>query len=281
MNNTNELVGSVALIPGGCRPVGLAIARTFASRGATLVLPTFTDWPEANRDMESQFSQAGYDFVCLPCDLTSAEQTRELLAEVKDRFGVLHYLINNIDRGGMPVVHGSYDRDVNRDQWQLEFDTTLKAKWNLYHHSFDLLKSCGEGAVINVSSIAARIGRAGPASLLYNDGYSAANLGVSSFTSQWARELAPTVRVNEVMLGLIEGRHGPSTRGWALLDENQRRELIAHTLAGRCGTPEEVAEFIYYLAVRARYLTGAVIPFDGGYLLGGSQVGEMPEGTLE
>ncbi len=281
MNKTEELLGRVALVPGACRPVGRAIAHRFASHGASLVLPVFDDWPESNQEMEREFSAIGCDFICLPCDLTSADQTRQLLAEVKSRYGALHYLINNIERGGMPVVHGSYDLEVNRDQWQLEFDTTLKAKWNLYQHSLGLLRGCKDGAVINISSIAARVGRAGPASVLFNDGYSAANRGIISFTKQWAKELAPAVRVNEVMLGLIDGRHGSGTRGWSLLAENQRQNLIGHILAARTGEPEEVAEFIYFLAVKARYLTAAVVPFDGGYLSGGSSVDDMPDGILE
>lgn len=281
MKDKDELLGRVALVPGSCRPIGRAIAHSFAKRGASLVLPLYADWPESNQEMKQQFSDAGYDFFCLPCDLTSSGQTKQLLAEVKNRYGSLHYLINNIERGGMPVVHGSYEREVNKDQWQLEFDTTLKAKWNLYHHSFDLLKSSQEGAVINISSIAAKIGRSGPASLLFNDGYSAANRGIASLTRQWAREMAPSVRVNEVMLGLFDGRHGPETKGWSLLEESQRSDLLQHILAGRTGAPEEAAEFICFLAVKARYLTGAVVNFDGGYLLGGSLAGNMPEGVLE
>ena len=281
MIKTDELHGQVVLVPGASRPIGRAIAHCFARRGATLVLPIYPDWPESNREMKQQFSRAGYDCFYHQCDLTSSEQTRALLAEVKDRYGVLHYLINNIDRGGMPIVHGSYEQEVNRQQWQLEFDTTLKAKHHLYRHSFQLLRESQDGAVINISSIAARVGRSGPASLLFSDGYSAANRGITSFTKQWARELAPAVRVNEVMLGFFEGRHGPRTRGWELMEKNQQQELIAQTLAGRTGTPEEAAEFIYDLAVKARYLTGVVIPFDGGFLLGAHPVGEMPEGVLK
>jgi 3-oxoacyl-[acyl-carrier protein] reductase len=280
MKTTEELLGRVVLVPGGCRPVGRAVAHSFASRGATLILPVYPDWPESNKDMEQEFSQAGYDYLCHSCDLTSSAQTHALLAAVKNRYGALDYLINNIERGGMPVVHGSYELEVNKDQWQVELDTTLRAKWNLYQHSLELLRNCQDGAVINISSIAAMVGRSGPASGLFNDGYSAANRGVASFTRQWARELAPSVRVNEVMLGLVDGRHGPSTRGWALLDESQQQALMDHTLAGRTCSPEEAAEFICYLAVKARYLTGAVVPFDGGYLLGGSSVGEMPDGIL-
>lgn len=281
MNRKDELIDRVVLVAGSARPIGRAIAHSFARRGARLVLPVYPDWPEANSEMEQQFSRTGYDFFCQECDLTSSGQTESLLAETKRRYGELHYLINNIERGGMPVVHGSYQRKVNSGQWQLEFDATVRAKDNLLRSSLSLLRRAQDGAVINVSSIAAHVGRSGPAALLFSDGYSAACAGVASLTRQWARELAPAVRVNEVMLGLFDGRHGPGTRGWGLLTETQKRELIDHTLAGRTGTPGEAAEFIYYLAVKARYLTGAVVPFDGGYLLGGSKVGEMPEGDLE
>ena len=139
MNKTDELRDRVVLVPGASRPIGRAIAHSFARRGAILVLPTYPDWPESNQEMEREFNRAAYEYVCRSCDLTSSEQTRALLAEVQDRFGVLHYLINNIDRGGMPIVHGTYDSEVNRHQWQLEFDTTLKAKHHLYRHSVDLL----------------------------------------------------------------------------------------------------------------------------------------------
>jgi NAD(P)-dependent dehydrogenase (short-subunit alcohol dehydrogenase family) len=65
------------------------------------------------------------------------------------------------------------------------------------------------------------------------------------------------------------------------MDTTQHHELLKRTLAGRTGTPDEAAEFIYYLAVSASYLTGAVIPFDGGFLLGANRVGDMPKGILE
>ncbi len=280
MNSKAELKGRVALIPGAGRPIGRAIADQFGGRGASLVLPLFDDWPGANQQMKEQFHQAGYDFICVDCDLRSRDQTQALIEEIRHCYGALHYLINNIERGGMPVVHGSYDLEVNKDQWQLEIDTTLKAKWNLYQSCGELLSEADEAALINVSSIAALTGRSGPASPLFSDGYSASNRAIAGFTSQWARELAPTVRVNEVMLGLIDTRHGEGTRGWAQLDENQRRELLGRTLAGRTGSPEEVAEFIYFLAVRARYLNGAVIPFDGGYLCGREPGAKIPPGIL-
>ena len=199
---------------------------------------------------------------------------------IDERFGGLDILFNNIERGGMPILHGGYDREVNREQWRLEMDTTLHAKWIVFEQALPLLRRSPEASVVNISSIAGIIGRSGPAGLLFNDGYAAANRGVASLTETWARLGAPSIRVNEIMLGLIDSRHGPGTRGWALLTEQQRHELLRHTLLQRTGTPEEVAQAVLFLIRDADFLTGTVLRLDGGFVLGGEQPAEMPEGLL-
>lgn len=276
-----ELSNRVVLIPGASRPVGRAIARVFGSRGAALVLPFHHDWPESTEEMQTEFRRAGYDCMCHACDLTSPAETVALLQRVAKEYGELHHLINNIERGGMPIVHGSYSRETNREQWQLEFSTTLEAKWNLFQQSRHLLAQSTTGSVTNISSIAGLVGRSGPAAPLFSDGYSAANLGISSFTRQWAREAAPDIRVNEIMLGLIDARHGEGTRGWSLLSDEQKQALLDHTLVARTGTPEEVAELVYFIAVKAGYMTGSTIVLDGGYLIGADRVPAVNPGVLE
>ena len=99
-------------------------------------------------------------------------------------------------------------------------------------------------------------------------------------TETWARMGAPNIRVNELMLGLIDSRHGPGTRGWELLSASQRKELLTHTLLGRTGTPAEVARAVLFLVRDADFLTGAVLRMDGGYVLGGEAPPEMPGGEL-
>jgi 3-oxoacyl-[acyl-carrier protein] reductase len=118
------------------------------------------------------------------------------------------HLINNLERGGWPVVHGPYVRE----QWDLEMETTLRAKRWVFAAALPHLKASGDGAVINLSSIAAIVGRSGPAAPVFNDGYAAASRAVSLLTETWAREAAPEVRVNEIMLGFVETRHGPAPR---------------------------------------------------------------------
>lgn len=274
-----DLAGKTAIVPGASRPVGRAIARKLAENGVNLILPTF-DWPESIADMEEEFHQQGYSFLSLPVDLRSEEAVKKMVVTVQEHFGSLHILINNIERGGMPVVHGGYDLPHNSGQWDLEITTTLKAKWLLFHYCFPLMQTSGVGTVVNISSIAGITGRSGGAAPFFNDAYSAANRAISSFTETWAREAAPSIRVNELQLGLIRHRHGEGTRGWTAMCEEEKTEIEKQCLLQRTGTPEEVASTALFLIKDADYMTGSVLRIDGGFVLGSSKVPLMPTGIL-
>ncbi|UCF94849.1 MAG: SDR family oxidoreductase, partial [Desulfobacterales bacterium] len=99
-------------------------------------------------------------------------------------------------------------------------------------------------------------------------------------TATWARMGAPQVRVNEIMLGFVETRHGPQTRGWGLLTAAQQKAVIQHTLLDRTGTIEDVVKAVLFIIKDAPFMTGAVLRLDGGYILGGEDVGPMPPGVL-
>jgi 3-oxoacyl-[acyl-carrier protein] reductase len=142
------------------------------------------------------------------------------------------------------------------------------------------LKDSGDGVAINISSIAGWVGRSGPAGCIFNDGYAAANRGISLLTETWARMGAPRVRVNEIMLGFFETRHAEMTRGWGLLSDTQKQSIIDHTLLGRTGKIEDVVKVVLFMIKDAPFLTGSVIRLDGGYVLGGDKVGPMPRGVL-
>ena len=275
-----EIKDKIALVLGAGKGIGRTIARTLAEGGAKVILPYHDDWPQDSADLKREF--AGYDenHLAIQVDLRSAAQVKDLIDQVRGQFGALHILINNIERGGMPVVHGSYDLEVNREQWDLEMDTTLKAKWLVVHNAMSLMKNSEEGVIINFSSIAGLLGRSGPAGLLFNDGYAAANRAISSFTQTWAREGAPSVRVNELMLGFFETRHGEGTRGWELLKDSEQQAIIEHTLLERPGSLDDIVKAVLFMIEDARFMTGAVLRMDGGYVLGGEQVPEMPDGIL-
>ena len=275
-----EIKEKIALVLGGSRGIGRALARALADAGAKVVLPYHSDWPEAAGEMQKEFAgPAGEHLVCRT-DLRDREQISELIKSIRDKYGALHILINNIERGGMPVVHGSYDLEVNREQWDLEMATTLKAKWLVVNHALPLMRDSAGGAIINISSIAGLVGRTGPAGLIFSDGYAAANRAVSSFTETWAREAAPNVRVNELMLGFFETRHGEGTRGWKILTTRDKQAVVQHTLLERTGRLDDAVKAVFFLIKDAPFMTGAVLRLDGGYVLGGEKVPQMPGGIL-
>jgi 3-oxoacyl-[acyl-carrier protein] reductase len=273
------LHNKTVLIPGASRPIGRAIAKQFGSMGATLILPVF-DWPESIEEMKIEFEQLGFDFHVTEQDLRIESDVTSTVDLIKQTTGKLDHLINNIERGGMPVVHGSYDHPHNAGQWDIEIDTTLKAKWLIFHHCLPLLKNSPKGSVLNISSIAGTTGRSGPGACFFNDGYSAANKAIDSFTEQWARECAPNIRVNGLVLGLIKSRHGENTRGWSVLSEDEKKQLHESILLNRTGSPDEVAETVFFLSVLATYITGSIIKMDGGFSLGSMKIPPMPKGIL-
>lgn len=269
-----KLQGKIALVLGGAKGIGKAVGFALAKAGATVVL-THHDWPEEAAAMQAELAALGNDHLAIKVDLRDPAAVQELLSTLRTRYGALHILINNIERGGMPIVHGPY----TPEQWELEMATTLRAKWWVMRFALPLLRENGEGAVITLSSIAGIVGRSGPAGLIFNDGYSAANRAVSSFTETWAREGAPTVRVNELMLGFFETRHGEQTRGWDLLSAEQQGAIRDHILLQRTGRIEEIVAAVFFLLRDATYITGAVLRMDGGYVLGGEKIPPMPQGV--
>ncbi|MBI9081953.1 MAG: SDR family oxidoreductase [Desulfobacterales bacterium] len=270
-----NLNGKTALVLGAIQGIGRGIGMALAEAGAAVVLTHF-DWEESLEECRKAFASYGNRCLMLRTDLRDELQVADLMARVADRFGRLDILVNNIERGGWPVVHGPYVQQ----QWDLEMATTLRAKWLVFNAALPLLKASGNAAVINLSSIAALVGRSGPAGLVFNDGYAAANRGVSLLTETWARMGAPEVRVNEIMLGFVETRHGPGTRGWGLLDCAQQRALTDHTLLGRVGRLDDVVRAVTFLVDSAPFMTGSVLRLDGGYVLGGEAMAPMPEGVV-
>jgi 3-oxoacyl-[acyl-carrier protein] reductase len=270
-----QLNGKVALVLGAIKGIGKGIALALAGQGVKVAIPIH-DWREHLPALEADLAATGQEHLIIDADLLETAHCEALVGQVIDRFGRLDILINNIERGGWPVVHGPYIQD----QWDLELATTLRAKRWVFDAALPHLKATGKGCVINISSVAGMVGRAGPARHIFNDGYAAANRAVGLLTETWARLGAPEVRVNELMLGFVETRHGDQTRGWALLSEEQKGALLAHTLLERTGTIGDVVETVLFMVKAAGFMTGSRIRLDGGYVLGGEEVGPMPDGVL-
>lgn len=269
-----DLKEKVALVLGSVKGIGKAVGLDLARAGARVVY-TWHDWPESLPALERDAAAAG-EHLIVPVDLRDTRAAEALVAQVIRRFGRLDILINNIERGGWPVVHGPYIPE----QWDLEMATTLRAKQWVFTAALPHLKATGNGAVVTFSSIAALVGRSGPAGYVFNEGYAAASRGVSLLTETWARLGAPEVRVNELMLGLFATRHAEQTRGWGLLDDRQRQALLDHTLLGRTGRLDDIIRAVRFLIAEAPFMTGSVLRLDGGYVLGAERVPPMPPGVV-
>ena len=270
-----DLNGKVALVPGAIKGIGKGIGLALANRGVKVALNYF-DWEAELEGLKKDVAATGQDHLIVRTDLRKVDKISNLVDQVIDRFGRLDILVNNIERGGWPVVHGPYVAE----QWDLEMETTLRAKRWLFEAALPHLKGGGDGVAINLTSIAALVGRSGPAGMVFNEGYAAANRGISLLTETWARMGAPEVRVNEIMLGFIDTRHGPNTRGWGLLSEDQKQSLLDHSLLGRTGTIEDVVRTVLFIIKDAPFMTGSVVRLDGGYVLGGDKVPAMPDGVV-
>jgi 3-oxoacyl-[acyl-carrier protein] reductase len=270
-----ELQNKVALILGAIKGIGKGIALSLAQAGVKVALTHF-DWEEELTALKTDLAAAGSDHLVLQTNLLETAAIPAMMNKVIDRFGRLDIFINNIERIGWPVVHGQY----NQQQWDLEMATTLRAKRWVFDAALPHLKATGDGVAINLSSIAGIVGRSGPAGPVFNEGYAAANRGVSLLTETWARMGAPQVRVNEIMLGFFETRHAQKTKGWGLLTADQKKAIIDHTLLGRTGAIEDVVKIVNFIIKDAPFMTGSVIRLDGGYVLGGEKVDKMPAGIL-
>ncbi|MGE4519619.1 MAG: SDR family NAD(P)-dependent oxidoreductase [Desulfobacteraceae bacterium] len=269
-----KLKNKSALVLGGIKGIGREIARNLLSQGCSVAV-TYFDWLEELDTLRKILDSTGGSYSLHSIDLRDTEKIPSMIDEVINLHKKTDIFINNIERGGMPVVHGKY----NPKQWDLEQETTLRAKQFIFDSLFPHIKKSEDGCIINFSSIASITGRTGPAGLIFNDGYCAASRGVSVFTETWARLLAPNVRVNEIMLGFMETRHGPSTRGWGLLSEKERQSLIEHTLAKRTGKISDILKAVNFIIHDAPFMTGATIRLDGGYVLGGEKIPPMPPGV--
>lgn len=271
-----QVRGKVALVLGAVKGIGKGIGLALAGEGVSLIL-TRHDWQDSFDSMESDFKALKADHTIITADLRQPEDIEKITAFIKEKYGCLDILINNIERGGWPKVHGEY----TEDQWDIEIETTLRAKRWVFNSVFPLLKKSRGASVINISSIAGIVGRSGPAALVFNDGYAAANRGISSLTETWARLGAPNIRVNEIMLGIFDTRHARGTRGWReVLTKEEKQSLIDHTLLHRTGTIEDVVKACMFIIKDAPYMTGSVLRLDGGYVLAGEKIPPMPKGIV-
>lgn len=241
------LDGSVCLVTGASRGLGRAIALLLAERG-THVVDTYRSGAEAAEEVVAKARASGGDLVMEHCDVTDPTSVQSLVDTVLERHGRIDGLVNNagVWRGGRLV-------DLPPAHWQQVLDADLSGVFTVLQAVLPPMLAAGSGHIVNVSSVIGIVGFPG------DSAYSAAKGGVNAMTRSLAKEVARSgVTVNAVAPGPVE------TDMTEQLSERSRARLLERIPLGRQGRPEEVASLVAYLLEAPRYLTGAVIPLDGG-----------------
>lgn len=238
------LKGKVAVITGGSRGIGAAIAKKLASMGANtaVIYAGNKDAAEAICVQCQEFY--GVQAKAYQCDVADFQNVKETVAEIKKDFGTVHILINNagITRDGIITV-------MKEENFDAVLDTNLKGAFNMIRHVSGMFLKNREGCIINISSVSGLMGNAGQSN------YAASKAGLIGLTKSVAKELAPRgVRCNAIAPGFIQTD---------MTQEQEENPLLSMIPLGRMGEPEDIAEAAAYLAT-AKYVTGEVLRVDGG-----------------
>jgi 3-oxoacyl-[acyl-carrier protein] reductase len=244
------LDGRVALVTGGSKGLGAAIARLFAQAGARVVVTFGSDAAAADRLIAS-LPGLGHRASHTPAQDTDAIE--DLAAEVGRTEGRLDILVNNA--GSTRVIPHADLRALDDQFFDFVMAVNLRGPFATVRAFQSLLRAGGQGLVVNVGSVS---GVRGGGS---NIAYAAAKAGLHAMTMSLARALAPEIRVVAVAPSLLET---PMTRMWT---PEQRAARIASNPLKRIGEPEETAAVILGLATTMTFVNGTIIPVDGGSLL--------------
>lgn len=243
-----RLSGRVALVTGGSRGIGAAVARRLAAEGATVAI-NYAGRADAAAEVVAAIDAAGGTAAAFQADVSDATACAALVEGVVSRFGRIDVLVNNagITRDGLLVR-------MSDDDWRAVIDTNLSGAFYLSRAVGKLMMKQRSGSIVNMASVVGMMGNAGQAN------YAAAKAGLIGLTKSVARELAGRgVRANAVAPGFI------ATDMTDALSETARGAATSSIAMGRLGTPEDIAATVAFLASDdAAYITGQVIAVDGG-----------------
>lgn len=250
----------VAIITGGGRGIGQAIAYGFAGAGAKVAITS-----RKAQDLEAtaaEISALGAEVLVVPAHLGKFPEIQRVMDTVLERFGRIDILVNNA--GASPAIAATLDTDERL--WDTLMNLNLKGTYFLTQAAARVMKKQGGGKIINISSIDGFKPEPGVSV------YSVSKAGVRMITKSFALELArDNIQVNTICPGPVSTKMMNSH--WDYLPEEEakkiKEEMCRHLPSGRIGEPDEIVGAAIYLASEAsNYTTGAEIVIDGGVLLG-------------
>jgi 3-oxoacyl-[acyl-carrier protein] reductase len=247
-----RLKDQVALVTGGSRGIGRAIARAFAAEGAKVAI-IYRGSKEAAEKLVQEIQGSGGMALALQADVADFAAAQRCVEEVIQRWGGLDILVNNAG-----VTKDGLFLQMEQAAWDTVIDTNLGGVFNFCRAAIEPMFRKRRGRIINVSSVAAERHNRGQAN------YSASKGAINSFTRALAVEVASrNINVNAIAPGFIETDMSEAVR-------NMAGDVIKKVIpVRRYGQPEDVAKVAVFLASdESAYITGQVITVDGGLSLG-------------
>lgn len=246
-----DVSGKVALVTGGSRGIGKAIALALAEGGADILL-NYSRSDKQAEEVKQKIEAMGRKCVTVRADVSKFEQAQNLGKAVVNHFGKVDILINNAG-----VNRDRTLRRMTPEQWNEVIQTNLSSLFNCTKAVIEAMVAQGSGVIVSVSSIIGEMGNIGQVN------YAATKAGIIGFTKTMAKELAGNnIRVNAIAPGFIE------TDMLGTVPEDIRKQIVAQIPLGRFGTPEEIALAVLYLCSPASsWITGTTLRINGGHYI--------------